>query len=371
MTKALQCKVKRMERLAEKAPIEKDLIDLACQYLPEKIQLNDRVQVEALSGDASFRSYYRLTTTPSVLGVSASPDNEDWVSFLRVCNLLESLNVRVPVIYAADLTAGKLLIEDLGEGLYQDALIEADDNHLADKLYSAALNTLYKIAGCEERPAWLPRYTDGLLRQEMELFPFWFVNKLLGYSIDTEESRLINACFNYLVNQALDQPQVLVHRDFHCRNLLPLQTEEPGVIDFQDAVWGPITYDLASLSRDYYVRWKPQRVIDTREGFAARLFNDNKLSQADLGRFSGWFEATSAQRHLKVLGIFARLAIRDNKKSYLASLPLALRYLMESCEKDEQLKDLSDWVESALMPHIEKQDWYSDWHQAGDEITVW
>lgn len=371
MTKALQCKVICMETLAEKTLIAKDLIDLASQYLPDRIQFVDQIAAESMSGDAGFRSYYRLTTEPSVLGVSAPPDGEDWVAFLRVSGLLDSLDVKVPAIYVADLKAGKLLIEDLGDDLYQDTLIENKFGPKTEQLYSGALASIHKICSCQERPAWLPRYSSELLRQEIELFSSWFVKELLDYSVDASETKIINSCFSYLVSQALEQPQGLVHRDYHCRNLLEIDGEAPGVIDFQDAVWGPITYDLVSLSRDCYVRWEPSRVDSTLETFVANLHDNQLISEGMVSKFPRWFEAMSAQRHLKVLGIFARLALRDDKQCYLDNMPLALRYLLETCEKDEKLQDFGDWVQSKLVPLMEQQDWYIDWRQAGNEVTVW
>lgn len=371
MTKGLQCKVICMERLAQNNQIGQDLIDLASQYLPDNIHLSDQTSVESLQGDAGFRCYYRITSQPSVLGVSAPPEQEDWVSFMRVSSLLGSLGVKVPTIYAADLQSGKLIIEDLGDCLYQDAMGDARSAGDADQLYQGAIQSLHKIVSCKERPPWFPRYTAGLLRQEMELFPFWFVKKLLGYSIDAAESRLINSCFSYLAGSATEQPQVLVHRDYHCRNLLKLDSDEPGVIDFQDAVWGPITYDLVSLSRDCYLRWEPLRVNRVRDSFAEKLFKDGLISEQGREKFPSWFETMSAQRHLKVIGIFARLALRDDKAAYLESIPLALRYLLETCEAETELQEFGDWIQSKLLPHIEQQRWYSDWRKAGSEVTVW
>lgn len=360
-----------METLVEKALIEKDLIDLASKYLPDDIRLSEETVVESLSGDAGFRTYYRLSTQPTILGVSATSDSEDWVAFMRVSSLLESLGVRVPAIYVADLQLGKLLIEDLGDDLYQDILLENKFEPETERLYTSAIEELHKICACKERPAWLPRYSNGLLRQEMELFPSWFVKKLLNYSIDLPESELISSSFDYLADQALRQPQVLVHRDYHCRNLLKLEAGAPGVIDFQDTVWGPITYDLVSLSRDCYVRWEPSRVVSTREEFAEKLLANKMIDEAMLSEFPIWFEHMSAQRHLKVLGIFARLALRDDKQSYLNDMPLALRYLLETCEQDAELQNLGDWIQSKLVPLMEQQPWYVDWRQAGTEVTVW
>ena len=387
MTEAIQCKVICMQRLSENSSIEQDLIRLADQYLPNLVQRDGSIEAQPLSGDAGFRNYYRLSSEPSVLGVYAAPENEDWVAFMRVSHLLDSLGVRVPQIYAADLQAGLLVIEDLGDELFQNALLkskhterlESRDTASAERLYNKAIASLVKLQCCEARPPWLPRYTDGLLRQEMELFPLWFVGELLGYQVDESESKLISATFEYLVNQSLDQPQVLVHRDYHCRNLLDLTYSEPaltgteslGVIDFQDAVWGPVTYDLVSLSRDCYVRWNRSKVESVRDQFAQKLFDQGIIDGQGLADFPSWFESMSAQRHLKVMGIFGRLALRDGKTSYLQDLPLVMRYLIETCETEPNLQNFADWIKTSLLPVAEKQPWYKDWKTAGDNKTVW
>jgi len=371
MTKALQCKVIRMRTLAENSLLEQEIINLADKYLPDAVQRDKEITAHRLHGDAGFRNYFRLSTHPSVLGVYAETCDEDWVSFMRVSHLLDSLEVRVPKIYTADLRAGMLVIEDLGDELYQNSLLDQINMDNADRLYRDAINALTKIQHCEDRPAWLPRYSDGLLLQEMELFPTWFVQQLLDYPVDASESELIASAFKYLVSQSLAQPQVLVHRDYHCRNLLDIGSDSPGVIDFQDAVWGPVTYDLVSLSRDVYLRWNRSKVEAVRDEFANKLLERGVIDEEGIASFPIWFESMSAQRHLKVLGIFARLSLRDGKTEYLNDMPLALRYLLETCEQDPELQNFADWIKTALLPLIEKQDWYVDWHLAGNEKTVW
>ncbi len=360
-----------MRTLAENALLEQELISLADKYLPDEVQREKEITAHRLHGDAGFRNYFRLSTDPSVLGVYAESSDEDWVAFMRVSHVLESLGVRVPKIYTADLRAGMLVIEDLGDELYQNSLIDQDTQAIAERLYPDAINALAKIQLCEDKPAWLPRYSDGLLRQEMELFPTWFVQQLLNYPIDASESMLIASAFKYLVSQSLAQPQVLVHRDYHCRNLLDIGAGGPGIIDFQDAVWGPVTYDLVSLSRDVYLRWNRSTVDSVRDEFATQLLERGVIDEEGVASFPSWFESMSAQRHLKVLGIFGRLALRDGKTEYLNDMPLALRYLLETCEQDPALQNFADWIKTALLPLIEKQDWYVDWHRAGDDKTVW
>ena len=363
-----------MQTLAENPSVEKELVKLAKQYLPNSISREDNISSELLSGDAGFRNYFRLSTSPSVLGVYSNPEHEDWVAFMRVSHLLDSLDIRVPHIYAADLQAGMLIIEDLGDDVLQPALAQKDQ---VEGLYGKAINSLITLVSCQERPAWLPRYSDGLLRQEMELFPVWFVQKLLAYNIDEAESNLITDAFSYLVSQSLAQPQVLVHRDYHCRNLMELSSPsygknaDLGVIDFQDAVWGPVTYDLVSLSRDCYVRWNRSRVIEVREQFAQKLLDSSVINEDQVAQFPQWFESMSAQRHLKVLGIFARLALRDGKNEYLEDMPLALRYLIETCEQETYLQNFADWLKTTIVPLAEAQPWYVDWRTAGNDKTVW
>lgn len=363
-----------MQTLAENPSVGKELIELANRYLPSSILRQKDMSSKPLNGDAGFRNYFRLSTQPSVLGVYSDPNQEDWVAFMRVSHLLDSLNVRVPHIYAADLQAGMLIIEDLGDEVLQPALMQKNQTEC---LYSKALESLTTLLSCQDRPSWLPRYSDGLLRQEMELFPLWFVQKLLGHKIDESESNLLADTFSYLVSQALAQPQVLVHRDYHCRNLIEVnagsdkENKGIGVIDFQDAVWGPITYDLVSLSRDCYVRWNKSRVDEVRTNFAQSLLDDSILNEDQTAQFPQWFECMSAQRHLKVLGIFARLALRDGKDEYLSDLPLALRYLIETCEQESYLQNFSDWLKNTIVPLAESQPWYVDWRTAGNDKTVW
>lgn len=363
-----------MQTLAENPFVEKELVELASRYLPDSISREESISSELLSGDAGFRNYFRLSTQPSVLGVYSNPEQEDWVAFMRVSHLLDSLKVRVPQIYAANLQAGMLIIEDLGDQVLQPALMQQDHT---ERLYKKALESLTTLLSCQDRPSWLPRYSDALLRQEMELFPTWFVQKMLGHKIDEAESKLFTDTFSYLVSQALDQPQVLVHRDYHCRNLIEIdagsdkENKGIGVIDFQDAVWGPVTYDLVSLSRDCYVRWNRSRVTQIREDFAQNLLDASLIDEEQIAHFPQWFECMSAQRHLKVLGIFARLALRDGKNEYLSDLPLALRYLIETCEQEVYLQNFADWLKNTIVPLAENQPWYVDWRTAGNDKTVW
>ena len=212
----------------------------------------------------------------------------------------------------------------------------------------------------------VPDYSRRLLQQEMALFQEWFVEGLLQYTLSDQEQHLLAKTFRYLEEQAMAQPQKLVHRDFHSRNLQYREGEAPGVIDFQDAVWGPVTYDLVSLLRDCYIRWSPEQVrrwLMTYGNMAMQLGIIPAISER---RWQLWFDTMGLQRHIKVLGIFARLALRDGKKQYLQDLPLVLRYTLEIAEEHLDTQPFAAWIKTTLLPLIEQQDWYSNYATAGD-----
>lgn len=344
-----------------------ELAEFASQYLPESLPIRTDDLPTPLPGDAGFRRYFRWSSCPDVLGVDAPPESEDSLAFVRVAELLRSLGVHSPRVYAANLQQGLLVVENLGERSYQEMLSE----NTASELYESALDSLFKVQCCTDRPPWLPLYDEALLRQEMSLFVTWFVHQLLGYELSQSEDQLISDAFDFLVDAALDQPQVLTHRDFHCRNLIVRPNKSPGVIDFQDAVWGPVTYDLVSLMRDCYLRWQPQRVSEQVEKYRERLVKAGVVQESELSALRNGFDAMGLQRHIKVLGIFARLWLRDGKQGYLADLPLVIRYVMEEASRLSQTQNFAEWLESTLIPLAEKQSWYQDWRSAGDDKTIW
>lgn len=346
---------------------ENELAEFASQYLPESLPIDTNDLPEPLPGDAGFRRYFRWSSRPEVLGVDAPPDSEDSLAFVRTADLLRGLGVHTPKIYAANLQQGLLVVENLGENSYQDELTSES----ANTLYESALDSLLKIQCCTERPPWLPLYDEALLRQEMSLFTTWFVHQLLGYELSKSEDQLINDAFDYLIDTALNQPQVLVHRDFHCRNLIARQGKLPGVIDFQDAVWGPVTYDLVSLLRDCYLRWQPETVDRVLESYFGRLENAGVIDAQSVDSLRVGFDAMGLQRHIKVLGIFSRLWLRDGKQKYLADLPLVLRYVLEESSALQQVEGLADWLQNTLVPLAEQQSWYQNWRSAGDDNTIW
>lgn len=282
------------------------------------------------SSDASFRRYYRVATrgkTPgSFIVMDAPPELEDSHTFVEVAKRLAKAQVSVPAVFATDFSEGFVLLSDLGSTTYLDAL----NAQSASGLYRDALDALVRIQVLPLAET-LPHYDRPLLERELRLFPIWYLERHRDHSPTSQESTVLESTFQALIERALAQPRVLVHRDYHSRNLMVLPPEEasgnPGILDFQDAVFGPITYDLVSLLRDAYIVWEEEQVLDwcVRYWEAARRA---KLPVAsDFGEFWQDFEWMGLQRHLKILGIFARLHHRDGKDNYLKDLPAVLRYV--------------------------------------------
>ena len=295
----------------------------------------DRVTVA--SADASFRRYFRAHTPQgSLIVMDAPPDKENIEPFLQVARLLAATGLHVPAVHAVDLPRGFVLLEDLGDTVYLSRLQAGDD---ANKLYGDALAALatLQLRG-NAAAAELPPYDTALLEREMQLLPDWFCARHLQLSLDTEEQALIRSTFDFLIAEALQQPQVFVHRDFHSRNLMVMAANNPGVIDFQDAVRGPLGYDLASLLKDCYIRWPRERVENWLREYRARLRAGGMAAAATEREFLRWFDLIGVQRHIKVLGIFCRLWYRDGKIGYLADLPLTLDYVRDACSRYAELQ---------------------------------
>ena len=320
-----------------------------------------------VTGDAGFRSYFRSNTQPRFIAALAPPEHEDNPAFVNIAIAMAKGGVHVPKIYAVDYEHGFLLQEDLGETLYLDVL----NSKTQSQLYDRAEETLLKIQKLPADGALFPTYDAALLQRELELFPEWFVEGLLGMKLDTRARCLLDDLFTVLLDSAAEQPQVVVHRDFHSRNLLVLGDGGVGVIDFQDAVFGPLSYDLVSLLRDCYIRW-PQSLVEQRvDDFRRKLLTQAEASgQAmmlpDAATFLRWFDLMGLQRHLKVLGIFARLSLRDGKARYLDDLPLVLRYVLEVAQKLPETQGFYHWFVDNLEPKIVEQVWYQPWQTAGE-----
>lgn len=307
------------------------------------------IDMTGLVGDASFRRYSRVQVEgKSWMLMDAAPPQEDCRPFVAIADWLLAEGVRVPKIIAQDLDQGFLLLEDFGDTLLSTVL----STDSADQYYSQALNQLIHLQRISVPSVQaLPHYHKDKLIDEMHLFDQWFLPRFLQMALSSTEQQLLQQTYAYLAEQALAQPQVLVHRDYHSRNLMLLADETVlGVIDFQDAVVGPISYDVVSLLRDAYVQWPEAQVQHWIKTYWQRAQINGLMVDISLAQFSGWFDAMAAQRHLKVLGIFVRLSQRDGKHGYLKDLPLVLRYLVLECRNHPELSAFANWLSDRVIP---------------------
>jgi aminoglycoside/choline kinase family phosphotransferase len=316
-----------------------DRIESLRQWLV-KVLGTDSFHLVPASADASFRRYFRVNRVgqASLIAMDAPPDKEDCRPFVHVAGLFASAGAHVPAIEAQDLANGFLLLSDLGATTYLDAL-NPDGPDKADNLYIAALDALVRIQTAS-RPGVLPEYSEELLLREMRLFPDWYIAGQLGRTLSPAQSAALEASFRLILANNLAQGRVYVHRDYHSRNLMVCESG-PGILDFQDAVYGPVTYDLVSLLRDAYVRWDEERVIDWAIRYWERARKAGLPVPADFAGFYRDFEWMGAQRQIKVLGIFARLSKRDGKDGYLKDQPLVMHYLRRTCERYVELAPLA------------------------------
>lgn len=296
-------------------------------------------RVEPASADASFRRYFRVFSDHgSHIVMDAPPTHEDCRPWLHVARLFRAAGANTPEILAENLAEGFLLISDLGSTTYLSALTE----DTADQMYRDANAALVKIQLASRRGE-LPPYDEALLRRELDLFPDWYLTRHLGVNLSNDQRQVMEDTFRRILANNLAQPQVYVHRDWHSRNLMLTPTgnpdDNPGVIDFQDAVCGPITYDLASLYKDAYIRWDEERVLDWTVRYWQAARKAGLPVRADFGDFYRDFEWMGVQRHIKVLGIFARLCHRDGKDGYLKDMPLVMDYLRRACQRYNGLGD--------------------------------
>lgn len=286
------------------------------------------------SADASFRRYFRaVTSAGSFVVMDAPPSHEDCAPFLHVARLFRAAGANTPEILAENLADGFLLLSDFGNTTYLMALNDAT----ADRLYRDANQTLIRIQ-LASRPGELPEYDAALLNREMQLFPDWYIERHLGIELTPDQQGVMAAAFAQILANNLAQAKVYVHRDWHSRNLM-LTEPNPGVLDFQDAVYGPITYDLASIYKDAYIHWEEERVLDWTIRYWDAARKAGLPVGDDFGDFYRDFEWMGIQRHIKVLGIFARLYHRDGKDGYLKDMPLVMAYLRRACGRYNGLGD--------------------------------
>lgn len=294
------------------------------------------LNVEPASSDASFRRYFRfIHDDQSRIVMDAPPPQEDCHPFVQVTTVLREAGLNVPQIFAADLTQGFLLLSDLGDEVYLDCLNDGN----CDLLYGDAIKALVQMQSRGDTSS-LPAYCHNKLHNEMRLFIDWFCVRHLQIDCSGEALAVLENAFELLINEAQAQPQVFVHRDYHSRNLMRTDHKNPGILDYQDAVLGPIGYDLVSLLRDVYVRW-PESQIDQWLAFYHQLASKaNLLDNASIATFRRWFDLVGIQRHLKIVGIFARLNYRDGKARYLNDIDLTLDYLLDVAGRYRELSPL-------------------------------
>ncbi len=385
---------------ASESDMSHDLAGLA-EWIAEALQCApSHIEIELVAGDASPRRYYRVTPshgaatltigggkrqTPSCIAM-VSPASENNEAFLSVGAQLAKAGVRAPAVWAQSVELGWFLLEDFGDQQLFASLVSHPASAAA--FYQKAFEALVCQISLPCERTDIPVYDAERLKAELDVFPEWFLSGLLGVQPDERWCQCFAALTDDVISMFAEQPTVWVHRDFHSRNLMLLEAQELGVIDFQDAVLGPITYDPVSLLKDCYIRWPRAQQLAwlnsylaqlRRLGVAASSVNAPTLSAEQASRlqtlstqlggvsaaqFQRWFDLTGLQRHLRVLGVFARLHLRDHKSSYLADLPLVTEYVREAlaltANAHSSVAEFRDWFESDLMPVIREQPWYKE-----------
>lgn len=292
-----------------------------------------------LPGDASFRRYYRIQQSPqSFIAMDASTEQASCVPFVAIAKALRKQKINTPEILVEDVARGFLLLSDFGDKLLLKELNAGN----AKKLYSKALDTLFHIQQCTDVPNWqLPLFTAEFMRRELSLFQEWFLEKYLQLNLSAQTQKMLSDSFDFLAKTAANQPQVFMHRDYHSANLMLLPDNQIGVLDFQDAHWGPITYDLVSLLRDCYVAWPDQLVNE----LVLQYWQQLNLSNISADQFVRWFDLMGMQRHLKALLTFSRKYCRDNNENYLQHIPRTLKYITRVSQKYSECEELGRFLQ--------------------------
>jgi len=323
-------------------------LEVLKQWLDDTLDVNE-YEVQPASEDASFRRYFRVFVAgKSYIAMDAPPGKENTEPFVRIGKRLFSLGLNVPEILYQDVASGFLLLGDLGDRTYLNELNRNKSNRqIAERLYGDAMGALVVLqAGTFSEPGFLPDYDAALLMQEMNLFPEWYLGKHLGINLNDEQLQIIEKCFQVLAEMALMQPRVWVHRDYHSRNLMLTARNNPGILDFQDAVSGPVTYDLVSLLRDCYIAWPREQVADWAKGYFQLAQESGLPMPENKEEFLRWFDYMGVQRHLKAIGIFSRLCHRDGKNGFLNDIPRTLVYVKEVCHQYPDLKPFTSLLQN-------------------------
>jgi aminoglycoside/choline kinase family phosphotransferase len=299
------------------------------------------------SADASFRRYFRIddASGKSFILMDAPPPQEDVRPFIQIANLFADAGVSVPQILASQVEHGFLLLSDLGSTQYLHVLNPKN----AQQLYIDAINSLIKIQ-LHSQPKVLPEYDRAMQMKELLIFPEWYINKHLGATLTSAQQTSLDSVFEHILANTMAQPQVYVHRDYHSRNLMVMDEGNPGILDFQGAMFGPISYDIVSLLRDAYIEWDEEQVLDWTIRYWERARRAGLPVNSDIDSFYRDVEFMGLQRHLKILGIFCRLFYRDGKDGYLADLPLVLSYVRKTAQRYNTLIPLL-----RLLDELEKK----------------
>lgn len=326
------------------------LQDWVVTSLPELNLGHPKGELETVSGDASFRRYFRqFTDSTSYICVDAPPEKEDSHPFVQIARSWYQQGVHVPQVLKVDFEQGFMLLSDLGNDLLWPAL----NTDSADALYELAMDSLLDIQQTHIDDYALPAYDAELLDREMALFPEWYLSKHLGMTLTAADQRLLTETFELLRNTAMGQPQVPVHRDYHSRNIMLVDksgSTELGIIDFQDAVMGPFTYDLVSLLRDCYIEWPVESVEQWAHTFFQKAHDRGIAGGQSPQQLMLWFDWMGLQRHIKVAGIFARLNHRDGKAAYLNDIPLTMKYIEQVAAKYDGLSAFHQWLVEKVLP---------------------
>jgi len=304
------------------------------------------------SEDASFRTYHRLfLKNKTFIVMDAPPEQENCKVFIKITKKLRACDVNVPIIHNVNIEQGFLLLSDLGNDLYLNKLNKSS----IYELYSDALSTLVAIqvlvnvGGVDE-------YDKSLLISEMNLFREWLIEKHLNIKLSDSQVKILTTLFDLLVNNALQQPKVFVHRDFHSRNLMVTKENNPGVIDYQDAVYGPISYDLVSILKDCYIKWPKEEIDKWIDFYLNKLYEEKAQYRINRDEFVRWFDLMGVQRHLKASGIFARLSHRDGKHNFLEDIPRTLSYILDLKETYEELQPICIILEELVLPRLKENE---------------
>lgn len=325
------------------------------QWIAEKLNIEAPV-LQTVSGDASFRRYFRFKNKSqkpekTSIAVDSPPDMENNQAFHQISQILLSLDLNVPIVREIDLSNGFMLLSDLGDQLYLDSLSETTN----DYLYHLAIDAIIEMQKISETELQqIPVYSQQQLEHELQLFRDWFLDRHLQLSVSNSENKMIDQLFGKLVDNALNQPQVFCHSDYHSRNLMICGVQTPGIIDFQDAVNGPITFDLVSLLKDCYIKWSGEKIERWCQYYFDKATSENIINTT-FEQFIQWFELMGLHRHIRVLGIFTRLNYRDDKPAYLNDLDLTFSYVQEACKNQPEFSEFAQFLTERVQPKLENR----------------